>query len=151
MPAVTDYYPNKDGYIEDGHVIAMCKAEDVTMTAGSLVALGAHVQNYVTVKTSDAVKAGDAVGMCLRAPVAINDTVPVCFTGVVKAVAYEALAAGALVSSALTTLNTVADAITDQTSVNLVHNGGTAHILGMTMQASATAADEILVFFGKFC
>jgi hypothetical protein len=149
MVAVLDYYPNKDGYIEDGHVMAMCAAEDVTMVAGSLVQFSADpsTAGYITVKISAA--RGDASGICLRTPTAIGDTVPVCFQGVVKCIAHDAITIGSLIASAATTISTVTEALSDNAGISQMYNAGTAHILGTALQAAATAADEILVLVGR--
>lgn len=150
----TDYFPNKDGYIEDGHVVGFCYADDVTMTAGSFVQFGASRANYVAVAV--AAEAADSVGMCLRTPSAIGDIVPVAFMGVVKAAVHSTIAIGDLVSNSKTTVTAVIEALGAYTSNKQVHNniGGnfTARILGTALQGgNGTAPDEILILLGKVC
>ena len=146
MVAVTDYYPHKDGYVEDGSVIGFCYADDTTMAAGSWVTFGATRANYVAVAVTAA--ACDAIGMCLRAPSAIGDIVPVAFKGIVKSAVHSTLAIGSLVSSSITTVTAMVEALGAYSSVNQLHNAGTARILGTALQAG-NPADEILVLLGK--
>jgi hypothetical protein len=150
--AATDYFPNKDGYIEDGHVIGFCYADDTTMAAGSFVKFGTSRANYVAVAAATA--AADSVGMCLRTPAAIGDVVPVAFMGVVKTAVHSTIAIGDLVSNSKTTITAVVEALGAYTSEKQVHNGiggnFTARILGTAMQAG-NPADEILVLLGKVC
>jgi hypothetical protein len=149
---VVDWYPNKDGYIEDGHVIAFCYAEDTTMAAGSWVTFGTSRANYIAVKIT--VAAADGVGMCLRAPVAVGDIVPVAFCGVVKTALHSTVVIGDLLSSGITTKTAVVEIHGAYTSEKNLHNGlggnYTAKILGVALQGGLPA-DEILVLLGKLC
>ena len=148
----TDLFPNKDGYIEDGHVVGFCYADDTTMTAGSWVTFGTSRANYVAVKVTAA--AADACGLCLRTPAAIGDTVPVAFMGLVKTAVHSTIAIGDLISSSITTKTAVIEALGAYTSDKQIHNGVggnfTARILGTALQAGIPA-DEILVLLGKVC
>ena len=150
MVAVTDYYPNKDGYITDGNVIGFCYADDTTMAAGSFVTAGSTQAKYVGVKVTAA--ECDGIGMCLRTPSAIGDIVPVAFRGVVKAVASGTITIGQLVSNSMTTKAAVVLTHAEATSATLIANAGTARILGTALQGQATAvtADEILVMLGRY-
>jgi len=150
MVAVTDYFPNKDGYVCDGQVIGFCYADDTTMTAGSYVTVGATRAKYVGVAVS-AVEC-DGIGMCLRTPSAIGDIVPVAFNGIVKTLASGTIVIGEVVSNSATTKTAVVRAMAETNSTNLLALGGTARILGLALQANtAGVADEILVFLGKYC
>jgi hypothetical protein len=148
---MTDYFPAKDGYIEDGHVIGFCYAEDVTMTAGHFVTWGTSRANYVAVKVS--AEACDAVGMCLRTPAAVGDIIPVAFMGVVKAAVHSTIAIGDLVNNSVTTLTAVVEALAAYPSNKLIHNSTayTARILGTALQTGAVPGDEILIMIGKMC
>ena len=150
MVAVTDYYPNKDGYVTDGNVIGFCYADDTTMAAGSFVTVGSTQKHYVGVAVTAA--ECDGIGMCLRTPSAIGDIVPVAFRGVVKAVASGTITIGELVSNSLTTATAVVLAHAETDSANIMVNSGTARILGTALQGQATAvtADEILVMLGRY-
>ena len=148
MVAVTDYFPKKDGYVDDGMVIGYCIAEDTTMAAGSYVTLGTTVANYIAVKVS--VATADSVGMCLRAPSAIGDVVPVAFQGVVKTAVHSTVTVGNLISNSMTTVTAVVEALGAHASANLLFNAGTAYILGTALQ-SGVPADEILVMLNKLC
>ena len=152
--AATDLFPNKDGYIEDGHVVGFCYADDVTMTAGSFVTWGASRANYVGVAVST--DACDAVGMCLRTPSAVGDIVPVAFKGIVKAACHSTIAIGDLVGISSTTVTALIEALAAYASNTLAHNSSlyTARILGMALQGGnndGTEADEVLVMIGKIC
>jgi len=146
-----DYFPNKDGYICDGQVIGFCYADDVTMAAGSFVKPGTTQAGYVGVAVCDV--AGDAIGMCLRAPAAIGDTVPVAFSGIVKTIASGTIVIGDLVLSSTTTVNTITRAYQEQANSNqYMFNAGTRRFLGTALQSNtALTADEILVMLGKWC
>jgi hypothetical protein len=148
MVAVTDYFPKKDGYVADGIVIGFCIAEDTTMAAGSWVAFGTSVADYIAVKITAA--ASDAVGMCLRAPDAIGDKVPVAFQGVVKTAVHSTIGIGDLVSSSITTVTAIVEALGAYNSANQLFNAGTARILGTALQGGIPA-DEILVMLNKLC
>jgi len=149
MVAVTDYFPNKDGYICDGNVIGFCYADDTTMTAGAFVTVGSTQAKYVGVAVTAA--EGDAIGMCLRTPGAVGDIIPVAFRGVVKATASGTITIGQLVSNSGTTVTAVVTAMSELTSVNLMCNSGTARIVGTAMQSStAQQADEVLVMLGRY-
>jgi len=152
--AAVDYFPNKDGYIEDGHVIGFCYADDTTMAAGSFVKFGTSRANYVAVAVSD--DACDAVGMCLRTPSAVGDVVPVAFKGVVKAACHSTIAIGSLVGNSSTTVTALIEALGAYGSNALIHNSTayTARVLGMALQGgnnAGTSPDEILVMLGKIC
>ena len=146
-----DFFPNKDGYICDGQVIGFCYADDVTMTAGTYVKPGSTQSHYVGVATSTV--ANDAIGMCLRAPSAIGDVVPVAFAGVVKTIASGTIVIGDLVGNSLTTITTVVRAYAEAANSNAyLFNAGTRHFLGTALQSNtALTADEILVMLGKYC
>ena len=146
-----DYFPNKDGYIEDGHVVGFCYADDVVMTAGAFVTWGASRANYVAVKASDL--ACDAVGMCLRTPAAVGDIVPVAFKGIVKAAVHSTIAIGDLVGNSSTTITALIPVFDAYASNLLFHNSSlyTAKILGMALQAGAVPKDEILIMINKIC
>lgn len=153
---VSDLFPNKDGYIEDGHVIGFCYAEDTTMTAGAFVKFGATTRaNYVSVAVSD--DACDAVGMCLRTPAATGDIIPVAFQGIVKAACHSTIAIGDLVGNSSTTVTALIEALGAYASNTLQHNSTnyTARILGMALQAGDSNAgvnpDEILILLNKIC
>ena len=150
--AATDLFPNKDGYIEDGHVVGFCYADDVTMTAGSWVTFGTSRANYVAVAITAA--AADACGMCLRTPAAVGDVVPVAFMGLVKTAVHSTIAIGDLVSSSITTKTAIIEALGAYSSEKQIHNGVggnfTARILGTAMQGG-NPTDEILVLLGKVC
>ena len=148
MVAVTDYFPKKDGYVQDGIVIGFCKAEDTTMAAGSWVTFGTSVADYIAVKITAV--AADAVGMCLRAPDAIGDVVPVAFQGVVKTAVHSTISIGDLVSNSITTVTAIIEALGAYGSDNQLFNAGTARILGTALQGGIPA-DEILVLLNKFC
>lgn len=149
MVAVTDYYPNKDGYICDGNVIGFCYADDTTMTAGAFVTVGSTQKKYVGVAITAA--EGDAIGMCLRTPAAIGDIVPVAFRGIVKTTASGTITIGQLVSNSGTTVTAIVTAMSELTSANLMCNGGTARIVGTALQSStAGQADEVLVMVGRY-
>jgi len=150
---VVDWYPNKDGYVDDGHVVAFCYAEDVTMAAGAFVRFGATTRsNYVSVRVSD--DCCDAVGMCLRTPVAIGDVVPVAFMGVVKTAVYSTIGIGDLVGNASTLVSAIVECPDSYGAILLRHNGNagnfTARIVGTALQGGGVA-DEILVLLGKLC
>ena len=150
MVAVTDYFPNKNGYVTDGNVIGFCYADDTTMTAGSFVTVGATRAHYVGVAV--AAEECDGIGMCLRTPSAIGDIIPVAFRGVVKTVASGTIAIGDLVSNSKTTKTAIVLALAETDSANLMVNSGTARILGVALQGQATAvtADELLVMLGRY-
>jgi len=150
MVAVTDYFPNKDGYITDGNVIGFCYADDTTMVAGSFVTVGATRTQYIGVAVTAA--ECDGIGMCLRTPSAIGDIIPVAFRGVVKAVASGTITIGQMVSNSKTTATAVVLTHAEATSATLMSNAGTARILGVALQGQATAvtADEILVMLGRY-
>jgi len=150
MVAVTDYYPNKDGYVADGNVIGFCYADDTTMTAGSYVTVGATRAHYIGVAVTAA--ECDGIGMCLRTPSAIGDIVPVAFRGVVKTTASGTILIGEMVSNSMTTKTAVVLVHAESDSANIMVNSGTARILGTALQGQATAvtADEILVMLGRY-
>ena len=149
---MTDNFPAKDGYIEDGHVIGFCYAEDTTMAAGSSVAFGTSRANYVAVKVS--VATADGIGVCLRAPSAVGDIVPVAFSGVVKMAVHSTIAIGDLVANSKTTVTALVECMGAYTSDKLRWNGVggnfTARVLGTALQAGGNG-DEILVMLGKYC
>ena len=151
MVAVTDYFPNKDGYICDGQVIGFCYADDVTMAAGNWVKPGVTRQHYIGV--ANCLTKNGAFGMCLRTPSAVGDVIPVAFGGIVKTIASGTIVIGDLVGSSATTATTIVRVWAENTdSANYLHNAGTAHILGTALQSNtALTADEILVMLGKYC
>jgi len=146
---VVDYFPKKDGYICDGMVIGFCTAEDTTMAAGSWVTFGTTVANYIAVKIT--ALAADAVGMCLRAPGAIGDVVPVAFQGVVKTAVHSTISIGDLVSNSITTVTAIVEALGAFASANQLFNAGSARILGTALQDGLAPGDEILVLLNKLC
>ena len=146
MVAVTDYFPNKDGYVTDGQVISFCYPDDTTMTAGSWVTLGTTRAKYVAVKITAA--AADAIGVCLRTPTAIGEPIPVAMKGIVKTLTHSTVAIGNLVSSDIGTVTDIVEALGAYNSANQLWNGGTARVLGTALQGG-NPGDEVLVMLGK--
>ena len=143
----TDYYPNKDGYVADGHVVGFCYA-DGAIVAGTFVKLGTSRANYVAVITTAV--ASEAIGMALRDASGAGDVIPVCFDGVVKTMAQAAITTGWLVGNNASSNKVVALAYgSDCLRVNGAGGNYTARILGTALQGAALDTDEVLVYIGK--
>jgi hypothetical protein len=147
---MTDLYPDEEGYISDGSVIAFCKAAG-TIALHSGVTLGATaVSGAVSVVAGTA--DGDSVAVALKAA-STNDYIPVCFYGVVKMVAGDTIDEGDVVKNdASATYVLPIDTLThDQFTLWRGVVGattGTAWRLGTAIQAGASSGDELLVLVG---
>ena len=145
----TDYYPKKDGHIEDGLLVGFCKAA-TSITVNSAVAIGNTTVSGVISVVSASFNTG--VGWATKAA-NTNDMVPVVFYGIVKAVGSTsvAISTGQSVVSDTTAGRVTNLAVMNATTTcTLVTNSGTGtiHILGMALQAATTDADEILILVG---
>jgi len=143
---MTDYFPNKDGYVADGHVIGFCNCTAAVL-AGTWVKWGTSLADYVGVTATAA--ASDAVGFALKDGAA-GDKIPVCFNGVVKTIAGAAFAAGAIVGNQ-TGANSK-KVVTLAYASNLIRFNGiayTARIIGKALQEASNDTDEVLVMVGK--
>ena len=146
---MVDYFPKKDGYVADGHVIGFCDCTAAVLE-GSWVKFGTSLADYVAVTASAA--AGDAVGMALKDGAA-GEKIPVCFYGLVKTQAQAAIAAGGKLVSNTTGANSkkVVTLAYDSIHLRINDTGGnfTARILGTALQEAHNDTDEILVMVGK--
>jgi len=141
----TDYWPQEEGYIVEGSPVMMCRA---TAAIGemSCVKLGTTAVGVVQVTASAA--AGDSIGVALRAATAANQMIPVAFGGIVKMIVGGTLGLQApCISQGVDT----AEVLDTGTSVDIIlGDNGTQRILGTTLHAGVTLADEILVLLGRW-
>lgn len=148
---MTDLYPDEEGYICDGNVVAFCKcAGSVPLHSG--VKFGSTaVSGAISVLAGAA--DGDSNGISLKAG-NTNDYIPVCFFGVVKMIAGDTIAEqDFLKSDASATYILPLDTFThDQFSLwrGLVGaTTGSIWRLGMALQAGAASGDEFLMLVGR--
>ena len=140
----TDYWPQEEGYIVEGNPVMMCKAGGA-ITEMAAVKLTTATSGFVNVLVNAAV--GDSIGVALRSA-ASGQMVPVAFGGIVKMIVGGTLALGAPV---ITEGDGSSAVIDTGTSVDImIGDNGTQRILGLTLQAGVTLADEILVLLGRW-
>lgn len=140
-----DYWPQEEGYIVEGSPVMMCRS---TAAIGemSCVKLGTTAIGVIQVTASAA--AGDSIGVALRAATAGEQMIPVAFAGIVKMIVGGTLALQApCISQGVDTAEVVDTG--DSTAIMLGDNG-TQRILGLTLHAGVTLADEILVLLGRW-
>jgi hypothetical protein len=136
---VTDYWPDKEGYIFEGCMVLPCYAASA-IAEMACVYLSATAAGRITVENSAA--AGDSHGVALRAATNAADIIPVAFNGVVKMIAGCTIALGDSVIGSGTDSAIIYDCATfDGVAHTSVH-------LGIALQAGATTGDEILVLLG---
>ena len=142
-----DYWPQEEGYIVEGAPVMMCLAGGAIAEMAT-VKLSATAAGVVTVAASAA--AGDSQGVALRAA-ASGAMVPVAFKGIVKMIVGGTLALGApCISNGATDPNTSEVCDTGTSADVILGDNGTQRILGLTLQAGVTLADEILVLLGRW-
>ena len=146
MVAVTDYWPQEEGYIVEGAPVMMCvSTSDITENA--CVRLTATTIGQVSVGIG--VEAGDCIGVALRSCES-GQVVPVAFKGIVKVLADASLALGLHVQSSTNNLAAVVDA---PGAVNIMQGtdvAGTVHIFGTALQEGVNdCEDEILILLGR--
>jgi len=140
-----DYWPQEEGYIVEGEPVIMCVAA-AAIAEMAPVQLSSTSSGAVNVAVTAA--AGDALGVALRAAGAANDVIPVAFGGIVKMITGGTLALGApCISQGVNTAEVVDTG--DSTAIMLGDNGS-QRILGTTLHAGVTLADEILVLLGRW-
>ena len=153
--ADTDNWANQEGYICNGNIIGFCELGTAAV-AGEPVGFGTAASNKIVVNLYSG--AANAVGVTLKGGVT-GDKVPVVFYGVVKMVAYSTCTVGGAVINSATAGTTItygnvmpltaSDTTDDQGFFLAAINGtGTAHVLGMALQAGTTLGDELLVLVG---
>jgi hypothetical protein len=144
MVAVTDYWPQEEGYIVEGSPVVLCKATSA-ITEMACVRLTATTAGQVSVGVGAAW--GDCIGVALRA-CDNGGMVPVAFSGVVKMLADATLALGQHVCNQATGGNKIIDAPA-VANVKLGANGS-AYLLGTALQAAFNdGEDEILILLGR--
>ena len=150
---IVDNWETQEGYISQGQVIGFCEL-GVAIVAGEPVAFGTGAQNKIVMTLY--ADPGDSVGVALKGGAA-GDKVPVVFYGVVKMVGYSTCTVGGAVINSGTAGTTVTYGnVTPLTAANTeagmdlaaVNGTGTAHILGMCLQAGTTLGDELLILVG---
>lgn len=147
---VTDYYPDEEGYISEGHIIGYAKAA-TAITAFNSVKLGTTAAGNVVVSVGAA--DGDSIGIALKTAVT-DDLLPVALRGIMKVVAGEALANNDCLindSSPGYMLN-IADLATGTAAPLFVGINGTGTIvrMGLALQTAANSGDEILMLLGAY-
>lgn len=142
----TDYWPSNEGLIVPGLDIGFFLAA-ATVTEGKPVKLATGTAGYI--KCQNGAALGDACAVALKSADA-NEYVPVAMSGVMKVVVDgntpQAITTGHfLMNSALIVIEpNINDGATD-----LVVFGGSSYVLGMALQPSSAANDEILMVLGK--
>ena len=148
---MTDLYPDEEGYICDGNVVAFCKCA-AAVPLHSAVQFGTTaVSGAITVLAGAA--DGDSNGISLKAG-ASGDFIPVCFYGVVKMIAGDTFTAGDLLKSdaSATYVLPIDTFIHDEFSLWRGVCGettGTIFRLGMALQQGAASGDEVLMIVGR--
>ena len=145
---MTDLYPEEEGYISDGTVIGFCKAAG-SIALHSGVFLGATaVSGAVSVVAGSA--DGDSIAVALKAA-DTNDTIPVCFHGIVKMVIGDTMTAGDIVKNdaSATYVLPLVYTVDDILKLRGLNGTGTVIRLGLLMQDGAASGDEALVFIGR--
>lgn len=148
---MTDLYPDEEGYICDGNVIAFCKCAATTALHAGVKFGATAVSGAISVLQGAA--DGDCNGIALKAG-ATGDYIPVCFYGIVKMIAGDTINEGdALKNDANATYILPIDTFThDQFSLWRGVVGattGTIWRLGMALQAGAASGDEFLMLVGR--
>lgn len=146
---MTDLYPDEEGYISDGHVVAFCKVQAAVEIHEVVWIHGTAVSGALSI--APAAADGDGFAVALKAGAA-GEYVPVCFRGVVKLLAGDTITAmDILQNDALGTyVLPIATVTSDEMQVWRGLNWtGTRQRLGVALQAASTSGDEILVLVGK--
>ena len=148
---MTDNFPDKTGYIADGHTLAFCKCANV-------IALGEYVK-FTTTITSGILNVGNQVygtgiAMAMKAG-NTNDIIPVALYGVVKTsmgasvVANRHVFAGTTAGIAIVIPSNAADAfVMDHNGPNTSSTTKYYMCLGVALQSSTTEADQGLILLG---
>jgi hypothetical protein len=147
----TDYWSKEEGAIFDAcSYILPCSA------AGAIT-LGAAITSTTTqtdgaIEVTAATGLGDGFAVACKAATADGDVIPVLFYGVYKmaqsGTGNDILMGEFVMNSITTTVASVSDVGT-YTIANLKVVKGSSYILGMALQKSAAAADDILILVGK--
>jgi len=148
---MADLYPDEEGYICDGNVIAFCKLAGTTALHEGVKFGTTDASGVISVLAGTAF--GDCNAVALKAGVT-GEFVPVCFYGVVKMLAGDTLTAGDILKSGTTAQYVLPiDTFThDQFSLWRGLCGettGTIFRLGMALQEGAVYGDDLLVLIGR--
>ena len=146
MVAVTDYWPQEEGYIVEGSPVMMCVSTSA-ITENACVRLTATTVGQVSVGIG--VAAGDCIGVALRSCDS-GQVVPVAFRGIVKMLADATIVIGTHVQSSTNNLAAVVDT---PGAVNIIQGtdvAGTVHVFGTALQGGINdQEDEILILIGR--
>lgn len=147
----TDYWSKEEGAIFDAcSYILPCRAS-TAITLGSVVT-ATTTQTDGAIEIAPSTELGDGFAVACKAATADNDIIPVLFYGVYKMAQSGAgndILMGEFVMNSITTTVASVNDVGTFTIANLKVVKGTSYILGMALQKSAAAADEILILVGK--
>lgn len=143
---MTDFWPSEKGLIVEGLTIGFfyCTA---AVAEGAPCKMGTPASGRIAVTTAAAF--GDAMLVALKAG-GIGETIPCAESGVMKMTVAQAAAvtAGDFVMNSAEVGVKIGQGGSNSTLLKLF--GGDSYVLGMALQTSAAASDEILVLLGKY-
>ena len=150
-----DNWETQEGYICQGNVIGFIEL-GTAVVAGEALQFDTPLAQKVIMKSK--VDAAGACAVALKGG-GTGDKIPACFYGVVKMVAYSTITnPGEYVinskteGTTITYGNVMPLTAVDTTAQGLylchVNGTGTAHVLGMALQAGTTVGDELLILIG---
>lgn len=145
---MTDLYPDEEGYIDEGQVVAFCKVQAEVEVHEVVYVHGAAVSGCISV--APAAEDGDGFAVTLKAGEA-GEYIPVVLRGVVKIYAGDTITAMDMVQNdALGTYVLPIPAITSDELQEWrgLNYTGTRQRVGVALQGGVTG-DEILVLVGK--
>lgn len=140
----TDFWPDEEGLIVQGLDIGFFTASGI-VTEGKPVKLGTGAAGLIKCQNGAAV--GDAFGIALKSA-STGAMVPVAITGVIKVLVdgntpSSIVTGDFLMNSALVVIDPTI------TSATLKVFEGSSYVLGVALQPSTAASDEILILLGK--
>ena len=143
----TDWYPSQEGRIADGLTIN-CIVGATAVEENDIVKFGTSTAGQITVIPATGI--GDGWGVAIRAA-AVGYPVPILVLGLNKlkngAVAAAIEQGQVCMNNGDTTVDSCEDLVVGAGTITIY--GGNSHILGLIMQTTTAAADEILVLVGR--